>query len=85
MDFVSENTAPVHPAFMEAVVKANDGFALNLTALGQTEMFWGPAPNFRFCLQNRTKAAERGHQSSRTNSPQIKSALDPHFSVTPSR
>lgn len=37
MDFVSENTAPVHPAFMEAVVKANDGFALNFEKDAWTE------------------------------------------------
>lgn len=29
MDFTSENTAPVHPAIVDAVVKANTGFALN--------------------------------------------------------
>jgi threonine aldolase len=29
MDFGSENTAPVHPAVVDAVVKANEGFATN--------------------------------------------------------
>jgi threonine aldolase len=32
MDFGSENTAPVHPAVVDAVVKANDGFATNFEA-----------------------------------------------------
>ncbi len=29
LDFGSENTAPVHPAFVEAIVQANQGFATN--------------------------------------------------------
>lgn len=29
MDFVSENTSPVHPAIVEALVKANSGYATN--------------------------------------------------------
>ncbi|MEP9347723.1 beta-eliminating lyase-related protein [Xanthobacter sp. KR7-225] len=29
MDFLSENTAPVHPAVVDAVVRANDGYATN--------------------------------------------------------
>ncbi len=37
MDFVSENTAPVHSKFIEAVVKANDGFALNFEKEAWTE------------------------------------------------
>ncbi len=37
MDFVSENTAPVHPAFIDAVVNANDGFALNFENDAWTE------------------------------------------------
>jgi threonine aldolase len=32
LDFGSENTSPVHPAFVEAVVRANDGYATNFEA-----------------------------------------------------
>lgn len=32
LDFGSENTSPVHPAFVAAVVQANDGFATNFEA-----------------------------------------------------
>jgi len=32
MDFGSENTSPVHPAFMAAVAAANDGYATNFEA-----------------------------------------------------
>ncbi|MHB8727239.1 MAG: threonine aldolase family protein [Casimicrobiaceae bacterium] len=37
MDFGSENTSPVHPAFVEAVVSANHGFATNFEAEPWTE------------------------------------------------
>jgi threonine aldolase len=29
LDFGSENTAPVHPAFVQAIIDANEGFATN--------------------------------------------------------
>jgi len=29
LDFGSENTAPVHPAFVQAIIEANEGFATN--------------------------------------------------------
>jgi threonine aldolase len=32
LDFGSENTSPVHPAFLRAVVEANEGFATNFEA-----------------------------------------------------
>lgn len=37
MDFGSENTSPVHPAFVEAVVSANRGYANNFEAEAWTE------------------------------------------------
>ena len=37
MDFGSENTSPVHPAFAQAVVAANDGYATNFEAEQWTE------------------------------------------------
>ena len=37
MDFGSENTSPVHPAFERAVVTANDGYATNFEAEKWTE------------------------------------------------
>lgn len=37
MDFGSENTSPVHPAFVKAVVEANAGFATNFEADPWTE------------------------------------------------
>lgn len=37
MDFGSENTSPVHPAFVEAVVSANQGYATNFEAEPWTE------------------------------------------------
>ena len=37
MDFGSENTSPVHPAFVEAVVSANHGYATNFEADPWTE------------------------------------------------
>jgi threonine aldolase len=37
MDFGSENTSPVHPAFAQAVVAANDGYATNFEAEPWTE------------------------------------------------
>jgi len=32
LDFGSENTSPVHPAYVQAVIEANDGFATNFEA-----------------------------------------------------
>ncbi|MEQ1804343.1 MAG: beta-eliminating lyase-related protein [Burkholderiaceae bacterium] len=37
MDFGSENTSPVHPAFVEAVVAANQGYATNFEAEAWTD------------------------------------------------
>lgn len=37
MDFGSENTSPVHPAFVKAVVSANQGYATNFEAEAWTE------------------------------------------------
>jgi threonine aldolase len=37
LDFGSENTTPVHPAFAQAVVAANDGYATNFEAEQWTE------------------------------------------------
>jgi threonine aldolase len=37
MDFGSENTSPVHPAFAQAVAAANDGYATNFEAEQWTE------------------------------------------------
>jgi threonine aldolase len=37
MDFTSENTAPVHPAIVDAVVKANSGYATNFEAEAWTK------------------------------------------------
>jgi threonine aldolase len=37
LDFGSENTSPVHPAFIEAVAKANVGYATNFEAERWTE------------------------------------------------
>lgn len=37
LDFGSENTSPVHPAFVTAVAAANDGFATNFEAEAWTE------------------------------------------------
>ncbi|MBP6020329.1 MAG: low specificity L-threonine aldolase [Burkholderiaceae bacterium] len=37
MDFGSENTSPVHPAFVEALVSANKGYATNFESEGWTE------------------------------------------------
>jgi threonine aldolase len=37
LDFGSENTSPVHPAFVAAVTAANSGFATNFEAEGWTE------------------------------------------------
>jgi threonine aldolase len=37
LDFGSENTAPVHPAFVKAVVDANTGFATNFESEAWTE------------------------------------------------
>jgi len=37
MDFGSENTSPVHPAFAQAIVAANDGYATNFEAEQWTE------------------------------------------------
>jgi threonine aldolase len=37
LDFGSENTAPVHPAFVQALVEANTGFATNFEAEQWTE------------------------------------------------
>lgn len=37
MDFGSENTSPVHPAFAQAVLAANDGYATNFEAEQWTE------------------------------------------------
>jgi threonine aldolase len=37
LDFGSENTSPVHPAFVNAVVAANQGFATNFEAEAWTE------------------------------------------------
>jgi len=37
MDFGSENTSPVHPAFVKAVVEANEGYATNFEAEPWTE------------------------------------------------
>jgi threonine aldolase len=37
MDFGSENTSPVHPAFVEAVTSANQGYANNFEAEAWTE------------------------------------------------
>src|SRR3546814_18192811 len=36
MDFTSENTSPVHPMVVDAVVKANAGFPLNFAQEEQT-------------------------------------------------
>ncbi len=37
MDFGSENTSPVHPAFVDAVVAANQGYATNFEAEAWTD------------------------------------------------
>jgi threonine aldolase len=37
LDFGSENTSPVHPAFVEAIVAANSGFATNFEAEAWTD------------------------------------------------
>jgi threonine aldolase len=37
LDFGSENTAPVHPAFVRAMIEANAGFATNFEAEAWTE------------------------------------------------
>ena len=37
MDFGSENTSPVHPAFAQAFVTANEGYATNFEAERWTE------------------------------------------------
>ena len=38
MDFGSENTSPVHPAFAQAIAAANDGYATNFESEHWTEM-----------------------------------------------
>jgi threonine aldolase len=49
MDFGSENTAPVHPAVVEAVVRANAGFATNFEAEAWTERALGKLKHFFGC------------------------------------
>jgi len=46
LDFGSENTSPVHPAFVEAVVSANKGFATNFEAEPWTEHALGCLRDF---------------------------------------
>lgn len=46
LDFGSENTAPVHPAFVDALVQANRGFATNFEAEAWTERALGRLREF---------------------------------------